>query len=185
VVNIPSQPEIITVNSEELQTLIRNLLPSQRGFGSELQASNVITPIIDLTAAAEGSSLREDLQTALAFGSQTTFQIQNTTTTIVNSPGFYRVIGCVTNLGTVSSGSMGGTLHLTDGSTTKTLWGMVIPGVSTGVNPFSESFDFTVFLRPGDTLQGFSDNAGSIMTGSHRQVATGDGTIVQPNGFPL
>ena len=51
-VNIPSVPEIITVNSEALQTQIRDLLPSQNGFGSELQASNVITPIIDLTAAA-------------------------------------------------------------------------------------------------------------------------------------
>jgi len=57
-VNRPSQPEIITVNSEELQTQIRDLLPSQNGFGSELQASNVITPIIDLTAAAEGSSFQ-------------------------------------------------------------------------------------------------------------------------------
>ena len=64
-----SQPEIITVNSEILQTQIRDLLPSQNGFGSELQASNVITPIIDLTATAEGSSLGSDLQTALAFGS--------------------------------------------------------------------------------------------------------------------
>ena len=60
-VNRPSQPEIITVNSEELQSTIRDLLPSQSGFGSELQASNVITPIIDLTATAEGSVLRADI----------------------------------------------------------------------------------------------------------------------------
>ena len=63
-VNRPSTPEIITVNSEALQEQIRDLLPSQNGFGSELQASNVITPIIDLTATAEGSSLGTDLQTA-------------------------------------------------------------------------------------------------------------------------
>jgi hypothetical protein len=53
VVNVPSQPEIITVNSEDLQTQIRDLLPSQNGFGSELQASNVIFPIIDLTRSAD------------------------------------------------------------------------------------------------------------------------------------
>ena len=64
-VNIPSTPEIITVNSEALETQIRDLLPSQNGFGSELQASNVITPIIDLTAAAEGTGLRSDIQTCL------------------------------------------------------------------------------------------------------------------------
>ena len=60
-VNKPSVPEIITVNSEALQTQIRDLLPSQAGFGSELQATNVITPIIDLTSAAEGSGLPVDL----------------------------------------------------------------------------------------------------------------------------
>ena len=37
-VNRPSVPEIITVNSEVLQETIRDLLPSQNGFGSELQA---------------------------------------------------------------------------------------------------------------------------------------------------
>jgi hypothetical protein len=89
VVNRPSVPEIITVNSEELQTLVRDLLPSQNGFGSELQASNVITPIIDLTPTAEGSTLRSDLQTALAFGSQTTFSVNNSSSTIANSPGFF------------------------------------------------------------------------------------------------
>ncbi len=87
-VNRPSTPEIITVNSEALQTQIRDLLPSQNGFGSELQASNVITPIIDLTAAAEGSGLPVDMQTALAFGSQTVFEAQNSTDVIANSPGF-------------------------------------------------------------------------------------------------
>ena len=92
-VNRPSVPEIITVNSETLQTQIRDLLPSQNGFGSELQASNVITPIIDLTAAAEGSGLPFDLQEAIAFGSQTSFsQVGAGTTTIANSTGFYRVM---------------------------------------------------------------------------------------------
>ena len=50
-----SNPEIITVNSEALEATVRDLLPSQNGFGSELQASNIITPIIDLTPTAEGS----------------------------------------------------------------------------------------------------------------------------------
>ena len=94
-VNIPSVPEIITVNSEQLQTQVRDLLPSQKGFGSELQASNVITPIIDLTAAAEGSGLPVNLQTALAFGSQTAFNVENTTTTILDLTGFYRIFGTV------------------------------------------------------------------------------------------
>ena len=91
-VNRPSVPEIITVNSETLQQQIRDLLPSQSGFGSELQASNVITPIIDLTATAEGSGLPRDLQNALAFGSNTSFSVQNATSTIIAQAGFWRVV---------------------------------------------------------------------------------------------
>ena len=86
-----SRPELITVNSEELQTQIRNLLPSQRGFGSELQASNVITPIIDLTTSAEGSGLPTYLQRAASFGSITSFDVVNATTTILNTTGFFEV----------------------------------------------------------------------------------------------
>ena len=92
-VNTPSVPEIITVNSETLQTQIRDLLPSQNGFGSELQASNVITPIIDLTAAAEGSGLPIDLARAMAFGSQTVISSLGSTVSIASSPGFYRIYG--------------------------------------------------------------------------------------------
>ena len=86
----PSVPEVITVNSEALQTQIRDLLPSQNGFGSELQASNVITPIIDLTATAEGSGLPTSLQQSIAFGSQTTFSVTSSSAVVANSPGFYR-----------------------------------------------------------------------------------------------
>ena len=63
-----SQPEIITINSEQLEATVRDLLPSQAGFGSELQASNVITPIIDLTATAEGTTTPESLQQAISLG---------------------------------------------------------------------------------------------------------------------
>ena len=49
--------EITPITSEALQAVIRRLLPSQRGFGDDLQATNLITPIIDLTPTAEGSSI--------------------------------------------------------------------------------------------------------------------------------
>ena len=91
--NVPSVPEVITVNSEPLQATIRNLLPSQRGFGSELQASNVITPIIDLTATAEGTTTPESLQQAISFGAVTADNIINTTTALAASPGFWRFRG--------------------------------------------------------------------------------------------
>ena len=74
--------EIVPVVSEALEAQVRDLLPSQRGFTEDLQASNVITPIIDLTNAAEGTTTPEILQTAMAYGSNTSFTVQNTTTTV-------------------------------------------------------------------------------------------------------
>ena len=181
-VNIPSTPEIITVNSEALQTQIRDLLPSQNGFGSELQASNVITPIIDLTAAAEGSGLPSYLQTALAFGSNTPFSINNTTENLVETPGFYRVFGTSSiDLESVSGST---NFSITDGLATKKMFHH--SQTSGTADQFTYlAYDFIVFLRAGDTLTGFSDSGACRLTGSTRQIATGDGALVQPSGFPL
>lgn len=180
----PSQPEIITVNSETLQSQIRDLLPSQNGFGSELQASNVITPVIDLTSAAEGSGLPTYLQTALAFGSQTAFDVGNTTTNIATSPGFYRVTGVASCISS-SSQTNEVRITMTDGVSTKVVWQLEVPtNSSTTVNP-SESVDLTFFLAAGETLSITTNSTKAKLVGSIRQVATGDGTLVQPNGYPL
>ena len=179
----PSTPEIITVNSEALQTQVRDLLPSQNGFGSELQASNVITPIIDLTSTAEGSGLPTNLQTALAFGSQTTFAVSNSTTTLANSPGFWRITATAASIAQ-SGNTNNGDFSITDGLSTKKLYEMIIQAGSTS-GATSLNYDFVVFLRAGDSISATSDDTSFKITGSYRQLATGDGTLVQPNGFPL
>ena len=69
--------QVTSIVSESLQRQIRTLLPSQNGFTEDLQAQNVIVPIIDLTATAEGSSLPSYLQTALTFTDATTFSVNN------------------------------------------------------------------------------------------------------------
>jgi hypothetical protein len=181
-VNRPSVPEIITVNSEELQTQIRDLLPSQNGFGSELQASNVITPIIDLTAAAEGSGLPTNLQTAIAFGSNTAFNVSNTSTVLVNSPGFYRIQGV--SYVEQTAGSTGNKFDMSDGLASKAVWSHFTPTSAAG-NSTAIEYDLVVFLRAGDSLSATSSATTSRIIGSHRQIATGDGTLVQPNGYPL
>ena len=96
--------QLINITSEALQATIRRLLPSQQGFGEDLQATNVVTPIIDLTPTAEGSSVPQYLQTAVSFEDATAFSISNTTTDIVTTPGFYRIFGCATMTQTSSSG---------------------------------------------------------------------------------
>jgi hypothetical protein len=181
-VNVPSVPEIITVNSEVLQTQIRDLLPSQNGFGSELQATNVITPIIDLTAAAEGSGLNQLLQNAIAFGSQTAFEGNNTPVVLANSPGFYRIFG-VASIVTASGSAQDGGFTMTDGSTTKIVWQMKF---NAAVDTYqTESFDFVVWLAAGESISAVSNNVASRLCGSIRQIADSSGQSVNPSGYPL
>ena len=181
-VNRPSVPEIITVNSETLQTQIRDLLPSQNGFGSELQASNVITPVIDLTAAAEGSGLPSYLQTALAFSSITTFSVNNATNTVLlNQTGFFRVYGNTAHF--KQSGSLI-EFNLFDGATSKTI--VQYNNMSTASDTDAvTNFDFIVFLAAGISLRATLAASSGLMTGVTQQIATGDGTLVQPGGYPL
>jgi len=185
--NRPSVPEIITVNSEELQTLIRDLLPSQNGFGSELQASNVITPVIDLTPTAEGSTLRSDLQRALAFGSQTAFSENNSSSTIANSPGFYRVFGIVIAQNITTGAASSAFFTLTDGASSKTIYDLTCDSSQTtnSAVALSETYDFTVWLAAGESLTAESSSTLAFNKGSIRQIADSEGKFVNPSGFPL
>ena len=134
--------EIVPVVSEALEAQVRDLLPSQRGFGEDLQASNVITPVIDLTAAAQGTTTPEYLQTALAYGSQTAFLLNNASnTSLVSTAGFYRIYG----ISTVSGTNAGTNFTLSDGTVaTKRIWNLVTGATATQL---TASFDFVIFLR--------------------------------------
>ena len=107
------------VESEKIRDKLNNLLPSQnRGaIGVELSGSTQIVPIVDLTEIAEGSALRQDLQRSLSLTAQTAFNVTNTTTTIINTTGYFNVRG------RYNGGEPGGlnvnTIQLTDGTTTK------------------------------------------------------------------
>jgi len=166
------------ITSEALQLKIRQLLPSQTGFGDDLNASNTVVPIIDLTSAAEGSDVRPDLQTALAFGGIDTFSAVGSTATISNTAGFIRVFGAYTagsNAATVTAD-----INISDGATSKTLIGFRREGNS---GQSVQLFDFIVFLRSGDTLSAVSSDTATSIEGSARQVADLNGTLVQPTGF--
>ena len=44
--------------------------------------------------------------------------------------------------------------------------------------------DFIIFLASGESIS-ITANAASITSGSYRQLATGDGSAVNPSGFPI
>jgi len=170
---------ISSVTSEALQLKLRQLLPSQQGFGTDLSASDTIIPIIDLTGAAEGTDVPEMLQTALAFGSQTTFNVANTTTVLANTAGFYQITSFI-NI-RCSTGGINASLFISDGATNKTLFQMT--GKAPDTQGLSNFIQVIVFLRAGDSLSATTSSANGSMEGSIRQVADVNGTLIQPVGF--
>ena len=93
-----------TIKSPNIKDKINQLLPSQGGAGAgvDISASTMVIPVVDLTESAEGSVLRQDLQSALSYDSVTSFFCNNSTVTIANTPGYWRVFGNASHGGTAS-----------------------------------------------------------------------------------
>ena len=172
--------QITSITSEALQAAIRRLLPSQVGFGEDLQASNVITPIIDLTPTAEGSDTPVQLQEALAFGSQTVFSVSGSTSVLSNTAGFYRITAVYAGK-TSTAYQMG--IRLSDGLANKDVWEITIPTTTTTVGYMSGPIELTVFLNAGDSVSAFSNTANGTISGSIRQIADVNGNLTNPSGF--
>ena len=172
---------ISSVTSEALQLKLRQLLPSQQGFGTDLTASDTIIPIIDLTASAEGSDVRADLQTAIAFGNATVVSVINTTTTVANTAGFYRLFGSI-NLYDGSASAQKVSIILNDGATDKIVYECNNIGAVGGERFVNQVFDTNFYLATGDILKITASQLGKF-TGSIRQIADNNGTLVQPVGF--
>ena len=168
------------INSQQLQDKVADLLPSQGGAGAgfDLSASTQIIPVINLTESAEGSNLREDLQSSLSHDSVTAFSVTNTTTTIVTNTGYFRVFGNVSLTIGTSVGSA--EFILSDGSTDKTIWKTSTVASSNTSSLPNPNFDFIVFLGAGDSLKVTGTGTLAIATGCTRQIADITGTLVNP-----
>jgi len=172
--------QIIPVVSEALQASIRKLLPSQNGFGEDLQAQNVIVPIIDLTASAEGSSIGVSLQQAINFGGSTPYSIHNGSLALASNAGFWRFTGTISiNRG---SAAQSGSLSISDGVTTKIVYSQTLDIISSQPGTVSSAYDLIFYLNAGESVTATAD--GNVyVTGSYRQVASSTGELVNPVGF--
>lgn len=168
------------INSTTLEDKINQLLPSQggKGAGIDLSASTTIIPIVDLTESAEGSNLREDLQTCLSLTSVTAFSVQNTTSTLINTTGYYRVFGTFDAIS--ASAALGkGSFTLTDGTTSKIILTYNV-GASATVSRHIESYDFMVLLQAGDSLTCTSSSTSVRLNGVTRQIADLSNNLINP-----
>ena len=166
------------INNQELQSKVDSLLPSQGGAGAgfDLSASTQIVPIIDLTESAEGSNLRQDLQSALKFNSEV-FNINSATNTvIINTTGYFRFFGLMA-VGEVGT-STALEINIFDGATSKVLLngrqGNNFSGVGV-VQPIS--FDFITKIDAGQSVRGSASTSGVRLSGVATQIASIDGTL--------
>ena len=167
------------IKSQTLEDKVNQLLPSQGGFaaGVDLSASTTIIPIVDLTESAEGSNLRQDLQSALSLITVSAFSVNNTTTTLVNTTGYFRVFGCFNGVSS-TTGARTANFSLTDGITTKRLQLFALEPAND--NSFIVNYDFIVFLEAGDSLTATTNNANCNLVGNTRQLADINGNLVNP-----
>ena len=168
------------IKSPAIEDKINQLLPSQGGFqaGVDISASTTVIPIVDLTETAEGSDVRQDLQTALSLNSVTAFNVTNATTALVGTTGYFRVFGALSAF--TSNPLRTASFTLSDGITSKVIYS-VQPGFNDADNDFTvTNFDFVVYLEAGHTLSAVSTGTAMRLAGCTRQIADINGNLVNP-----
>ena len=168
-----------TIKSQQIEDKINQLLPSQGGFqpGVDFSASTMVIPIVDLTETAEGSALRQDLQTSFSLTTATSFDVNNTSTTVVNTTGYYRVFGTSYILD-FAGGTSNSDISITDGITTKKIFNVETINVNLNNTNF-QTYDFIVKLEAGDSLV-VTASQYNRLTGATRQIADVNGNLVNP-----
>lgn len=172
------------VTTEALEKKFRDTFPSQAGaeLVDDLYASGVITPIVDFTAAAQGSELPQLLQTALDFSTLVTTRTTNGTSVITTTPGFYSLYinYCVAQRGSQTT-DFG--INLFDGATSKYVWTVGQGNSSTNEDDVVSTDRLVVYVRSGDSLRAVSFGSDGFISVSSRQIADVNGNLVNPLGF--
>jgi hypothetical protein len=170
-----------TIKSEQIEEKINQLLPTQGGFqpGVDFSASTMVVPIVDLTETAEGSQLRQDLQTAFSHTQSTSFDVTNATTTVISTTGYYRVTAVSFIL--YQNVNASNSIIINDGASDKTVWlhSTLNAPITDGTNSTTQT-DTVVKLQAGDSLVVKSDSGQSTITGCVRQIADLSGNLINP-----
>jgi|TARA_R110000823_G_scaffold239479_1_gene364680 hypothetical protein len=166
------------INSEELENKIRQLLPSQGGSGAgfDLSASTQIIPIIDLTESAQGSNLRQDLQSSLKFNS-TAYNVTNATNTnLITTTGYFRFYGLMSLVQVIASATVN--INIFDGATAKNLINGSHGVEFSGVGLTSAiKYDFICKIEAGQSVRATANTTGARISGVATQIASIDGEL--------
>ena len=167
--------QVVPITSEALQATIRRLLPSQNGFGEDLQASNVILPTLDITPSAEGTQLPSALQQALDTSS-TRVGINNSSFTLTTESGFYRFILRAVGSATFSTSNYV-ELKLTVGGVDTIIFRHVVTQYQNAV------LNDVVFVPPTGSLIVESSSTAVDAAVTLRKIASVNGALQNPVNF--
>lgn len=168
---------------EAIEENLNSNFPSQGQGNPPLyySLSDVVVPTYSINQVAEGSALPQNLQTAWDFSTGQN-KVANSIVNIVTTPGFWQVdLNASLLFSNVTTRSV--ELQIRDGVSNKSIW--KFESQLTGADDVTSVADASliVFLRSGDTLRGVSNNSLAIMNVWYRQVATLNGTLVNPLGY--
>lgn len=183
---MPTQQNIYNsrVTDEALEKKFRDTFKSQGGaeLVDDLYASGVIMPVVDFTAAAQGSELRPDLQVAWDFATGFSTSASGTNV-IITTPGFWKIDLNVNGFFPTTSLQFVN-LEMTDGATTTIIYS--VAALDAGSNNLEAVTDdkFIIFVRSGDSVQVRHSSANFFRANvSYRQIADVSGNLVNPLGF--
>lgn len=170
-----------TIKSQQIEDKINQLLPSQGGFqpGVDFSASTMVVPIVDLTETAEGSNLRQDLQTAFTHANSNPFEVSNTTDTVINTTGFWRIVG-VSYLIFNDTNAIN-QVFINDGATDKQVWGHRNRNFNFSDGTTSTAtLDLVVKTEAGHSIVISSGSVNAKFIGQIRQIADINGNLIDP-----
>jgi hypothetical protein len=114
----------------------------------------------------------------LSLDNITEFRVQGTTSTIINTTGYFRIFGFIGGTNSTGTGYVG-EFNLTDGTTTKSVGQMPFQNGST-VGPLLMHYDFLVKVKAGESVIVESSNTDVVVSGSTRQIADISGNLINP-----
>ena len=167
-----------TINSSAIESKINQLLPSQGGFGAgvDFSASTMVIPIVDLTESAEGSGVRQDLQTASSFSTDNTLSI-NSDNLITNTKGYFQLNFAYNIKKNVANNFV--RIYIDDGTTEKDIFKQraYTSGTSSSIGG---NGSVVAFLSAGKELRQESNSAGASISVSSHQIADISGNLSSP-----
>lgn len=173
------------IRSEQIEAQYRRLLPAQAGneVSTDLLASDTIIPVVNITGAAEGQALREDLQTAVDGANTGAAFVGAGFYDWATTPGFYRLSGVMQIDASVAANEVFLFIFKNGPPSTPIFGTGPAIGGGTSVLEFITIPPMTVFLQPGETIRSNNTGARTSILLNITQIADLYGNLSTPLGF--